>query len=679
MIISFWFRDLTRDGTKPQPDPGNVKIKQWPQGFWTEGGGPASNRDTMLPPNAQYSVSYDSDWHCSTTWWNGYGLPQGGFIMDAFFMGPSFCWIPSAPPVATNTMSDKQTIDGIADIDMNEFGVRTLITFGDDKIPYIYNKWTAYEPGVLDFVDYTLPAILNSDGIILPLTPPPYKVHPQGGPCGGHYKVKSWKLGAKVNKGYMPQSFIGIDKDGNIVINLQTNTFGEYKGMAFEQERMETLWAVQSTSKIIGGYTQLGWPFPDIEFIYAYGGERYWNGYWFYNKDVSQEVMGAVPESFYICGKMSAFLDLVFGPTITDGGWHHILFSCDLSGECFIETPTVRDTHSPFYSEYAFPEYTDGPLTVHAIDPKAWLSVDDNNITGKELQNTPPVHDGYHLAKLRGTQTTAILDCGPTGAYSRGEGKSNWILPRNGWLNGCWGNPNGALMANGCITPVLDMGAYGEYGCDSKFDIMNCTGDENGDYAVTPWSASLWVLYGGCNAVAPGPWHGYNIPKKPYYKEPGDTESGPYYRASNFQIPLAGKPIGIPCITGIGKGAQAMGAMSPDYNPGVEMAELQIWVGQSLDTGSVQNRRLFLDYPLDKHGKPDTSKPLQPVDPGVAQKRLGRPDILLHGTNNWKTGFNTGKSGVRIDGHGKQTIIKAGQFQVHHKVEKFTPDPKLGQ
>jgi hypothetical protein len=113
------------------------------------------------------------------------------------------------------------------------------------------------------------------------------------------------------------------------------------------------------------------------------------------------------------------------------------------------------------------------------------------------------------------------------------------------------------------------------------------------------------------------------------------------------------------------------------------MAELQIWCNKTLDTASQVNRRLFLDHPkkTDDSGQqvPDTSKPLQPVPPGVAARALGEPDVVLHGTTNWKRGTNTGTSGYKLDSGGNRVINPAGQFTPHGKIEKFVPDPKLNQ
>lgn len=66
----------------------------------------------------------------------------------------------------------------------------------------------------------------------------------------------------------------------------------------------------------------------------------------------------------------------------------------------------------------------------------------------------------------------------------------------------------------------------------------------------------------------------------------------------------------------------------------VEMAELQIFAGLTLDTSNIENRRLFIN---------DAGAP---VHPSVAAEALGQaPDILLHGSNNWVSGNNTGSLG----------------------------------
>jgi hypothetical protein len=130
------------------------------------------------------------------------------------------------------------------------------------------------------------------------------------------------------------------------------------------------------------------------------------------------------------------------------------------------------------------------------------------------------------------------------------------------------------------------------------------------------------------------------------------TFDAPSYSCSGFSIPVNGNPIGIPAGSDLYK-----------YNTGVEMAEFQMWANKTLDTSDINMRRLFIDA----NG--------EPVSPGAAERVLGRPDILLHGASGWKSGSNTGKSGMTAEGD----VIPAGQFEPVAKILQFKPDPQLGK
>lgn len=125
---------------------------------------------------------------------------------------------------------------------------------------------------------------------------------------------------------------------------------------------------------------------------------------------------------------------------------------------------------------------------------------------------------------------------------------------------------------------------------------------------------------------------------------------------------------------------------SPNYTDGgrtvnsvykVEMAELQIFAGVMLDTSSETNRRAFVD----KEGEPvpPTQKKEEDADGNKTKdsgsiELLGKePDILLHLTNNWKKGKNTGSIGVDDDGND----IPSGQFTPTGTIKKYTPDPSI--
>ena len=103
----------------------------------------------------------------------------------------------------------------------------------------------------------------------------------------------------------------------------------------------------------------------------------------------------------------------------------------------------------------------------------------------------------------------------------------------------------------------------------------------------------------------------------------------------------------------------------------VEMAEFMMWIGQTLDTSKEDNRRAFVD---------DTGKPVSPdkkasrTDPQSGSiELLGKPDVMLHKSGNWKSGNNTGTIG--IDSNGKKDPDY--QFVPTAKIKTYHPDPSL--
>jgi hypothetical protein len=626
-IISIWFRDVSKQpdavlGSVQPPPNLPPEIEQWPQGFWT-----VSNANTiMVPPNAQYSVQNDPDFGNSVFFYNPYGMPIGGDYFGSAFLGAASVWIPNSPPVPLNTMTGNSS--GIADVDMSPYGVRTLLAFGDPDMDYQYCTWRHDRPDVIPAVQF-----LNSFGFIIHNNPPPYR--PYNGNIGDHGKfyVTGYRINSPAPKGKVPQSFIGVDNDGHLVINLQTKTKATFKGMAYEYSNWSSLMG-SCTSLIIDEphtYSQIGFPFPDGHWESKDG---YWNGYKWEARDISGEVMGCAPESFLIYSA-AFFLDFANGPIIHDGGWHHLLFAFDISGAVTVETTDAETT---------------GTTTC-----KAWLAFDDNNFKGDNLQNRPRSHDGFVLPKLRGTQSDQILDCGPCTTFARdtiGMGEND-ILPRNAWIRGFSGKPE-----DGITNWAANVGIISD-GDDTYSATGRKWGGKVGDFNWMDWTGPIWPLYG--HGVAPGPWQAVMDPPKP----PGPQQlDHPKYQCGNFVIPVHGHPIGIPCSSNHLK-----------HNTGLEMAELQIWANKTIDTGNEEDRRLFIDYPKKEDGTPDKSKPLQPVPPAVAAAVLGRPDVLLHGAGNWQVGKNTGTSGVDEDGN----TMDDGQFEPVAKIYKFKPEPKLGK
>lgn len=108
----------------------------------------------------------------------------------------------------------------------------------------------------------------------------------------------------------------------------------------------------------------------------------------------------------------------------------------------------------------------------------------------------------------------------------------------------------------------------------------------------------------------------------------------------------------------------------------VELAELQIFGGITLDTSVTANRRAFIDFERDELGVPikdeDGKMTLKPVDPEEAEGLLGKkPEILLHGSGNWQEGNNTGSLGVDTEGES----IPSGQFKPTGTINVYKPDP----
>lgn len=109
----------------------------------------------------------------------------------------------------------------------------------------------------------------------------------------------------------------------------------------------------------------------------------------------------------------------------------------------------------------------------------------------------------------------------------------------------------------------------------------------------------------------------------------------------------------------------------------VELAELQIFSGVTLDTSEEANRRAFIDFERDENGNPirdeHGKRNLKPVNPKQAEDLLRKkPAILLHGTTKWQNGKNTGSLGINNDGD----EIPGGQFTPTGKIVKY-PDPEI--
>jgi len=132
----------------------------------------------------------------------------------------------------------------------------------------------------------------------------------------------------------------------------------------------------------------------------------------------------------------------------------------------------------------------------------------------------------------------------------------------------------------------------------------------------------------------------------------GDTSHKiPSFSFGGEPVASSGHPFGIPCTSEL-----------MEHNRHVEMAEMQIFTGITLNTGDEENRRAFIS---------DKGKP---VSPKKAEELLNRrPVILLHKSGNWIRGNNTGSLGRDEDGK----KIDSGQFEPTAVIESYRPGPSL--
>jgi hypothetical protein len=117
----------------------------------------------------------------------------------------------------------------------------------------------------------------------------------------------------------------------------------------------------------------------------------------------------------------------------------------------------------------------------------------------------------------------------------------------------------------------------------------------------------------------------------------------------------------------------------------VEMAELQVFTGVSLDTKDEASRRAFITKdgtPADPLKKPNPPPPV-PLPAGWVpplkgpQELLGKEaDILLHGSGNWIAGNNTGKA-IKLNEIGKPSAVPAENLVSTGSIVAYSPDPSL--
>jgi hypothetical protein len=154
-----------------------------------------------------------------------------------------------------------------------------------------------------------------------------------------------------------------------------------------------------------------------------------------------------------------------------------------------------------------------------------------------------------------------------------------------------------------------------------------------------------------------------------------DASAGVIFETDN----VPSNPFRIPAPPSAQYATDASGGKAT-FNPieKVELAELQIFSGVTLDTAKETNRQAFIDFTRDSNGNPivdqDGKRTLKPVNPAVAEQLFGKkPEILLHGSTNWRHGKNTGSLGFNAAGE----EVPDGQFVPIGEIKQYTPDPGI--
>jgi hypothetical protein len=502
-----------------------------------------------------------------------------------------------------------------------------LLTFGDPNLSFDYRNWVAKKISTMDGV---LEA--GGFGVLIPFDERPIPYNPYwktwpgnspkaGQPLGneGLLPCVGIRLDDDFNPriGVIPQSFIGVDGKKNLRIYLQTNTKANYKGYMFVQKTAKTLMMEYSRNYATPEQITAGEPG-----TWDYFGP-FWAGWEFEYEDQSNKLMNQWPEFF-----------MIQGPEVQDG-WNHVLFSFDISGSVSATQdadPTPNIVQTPGEEKYWDPPYSSGCTT----NCKAWLALNDHNFPN--LQNPFPIPKFGIAASAAGALVGggSVMWGGQSiYAFTLQQLKlgPNEIVPQNVFATSPKGIPcKGLHWAYASVLKDYTGGVF-----------WAKQGTAEGDGIPT--------LYRGAGGGLVPVHNGRGTPPELTTPNPFNL-SKPTYQGISFSIPTAGHAIGIPAS-----------AHHVDHIMGCEMAELQIWSGKTLDTSIVSNRRLFITA----NGKPENMK--------KAEAALGRPDIQLHGSSNWKAGKNTGRFGKTSDGD----VIPSGQFKRTAKIERYKPDPQVGK
>lgn len=543
-------------------------------------------------------------------------------------------------------------------------GIVPLITFGDPKQKYDRIEWKLKELlGIWIFGNGGVPQMLTSQ-----------------------YPEEKGK-----EEGIVPPSCIGV-KDGKLRVILQTNVKGKYKGCAWAQSKSKEQRIMRPISCQHAGDHPCsepeGWEDPATEIPIEPNQMMGWNIFY---EDVSMLECAQHPEAFIMDSDVM----------IADGKWHHVLLSFDLKGDApdalsfGSKVPQNGGAATPKAAGVGVTPFEDVPPPVVAdkVRPEparnegGGASVIYVEATGPE--NDRPALPGpwgqysgrdgeYALAPFgclldcqgSGRECTyAELACygrpfETVGKYGKADGgkitckSRGWLAIDDKSLTGkqlnhkdawaaCEAAPGGkAALDSMDKHAIMPPNAFLIPGTEIRYEQMTTNG--------TAWEREYRTVLGGYNGPAA---------KMPEGGEPRQLDYvRPSYEFGGGSIPIKGHAIAIP--------GGPNDLWGKDRNYSVILADLQIWPGCKLDLDLQENRRFFID----ECG--------EPVSPGVAAEKIGKPIIMLHWATNWLKGKNTGTSGYKATGAGAGTDPKnfeneKAQFTKTGNVSRSLPDPDI--
>jgi hypothetical protein len=318
---------------------------------------------------------------------------------------------------------------------------------------------------------------------------------------------------------------------------------------------------------------------------------------------------------------------------------------------------------SPPPNPWAFPVGTNITI-VHHSGPLDYFGTVTSNVVGQTWENNPAAPGSVTQAVNNWVDITNIV-LNATGTISN----SGVQVTADEWHHVLVSvDLTNLIETHGTSSNLEVIGPLSSY-VDSTVKLYLAVDDVN----KTEWDLSSEWVYpdGGPNDVITGEAENVAGALRTYDRI--------YTNGDSEDVPVGGIP-SYSLDASIPSGVIGLPATSKYVSQVLhcEMAEFQMWINVSMDTGIEANRRAFIDYKRDSMGEPIPDKngqlTLVPVDPAKAASLIGRrPDVELHKSSNWIKGNNTGTIGAGPDGK----PISAGQFTPTGVIKKYKPDPSI--